>query len=293
MKAIQKQQSSTRRLFTLLVGCFVYCIGVNMFIVPASLYSGGGLGLCQIVRTLLSDYLGIHFGAVDIAGILYYILNVPILIAAWINIDRWFVFRTLISVTTMTILLSIIPTVPLLPGDTITSCLLGGVISGLGVGIILRTGATLGGVDMISLMLLRKRPGLSVGHINLAVNLLAYGICMVLFDIPTAIYSIVYAAIYSIAVDYSYTQNIDVEVTIITKAPVAEMEQAIFTELGRGITQLRGTGAYTDEDVSVLYVVLSKYEAELLRAIVKRYDSNAFFIVKENIKIFGNYKRKI
>lgn len=284
---------SPRRMSITLVGTLIYCIGVNMFIVPAGLYSSGLLGLCQLIRTALVDYLHISFGAMDISGILYYLINIPILILAWVKLDRWFVIRSLINVTCMSVFLSIIPTVSLLPGDMIASCLVGGVISGIGIGLLLRGSTTLGGMDMMSLMIIQNHPHFSVGSLSMGLNLLVYGCCMLIFDIPTAIYSIVYAAIYSVTVDRVHTQNIDAEVTIITKVPVEKMEEAVFQELHRGVTQLKGIGAYTSDDVNILYVALSQYEVTLLRHVIHRYDPHAFFIVKDHVKIYGNYQKRL
>lgn len=287
------QHFSPRRMAITILGTLIYCIGVNMFTVPAGLYSGGLLGPCQLIRTVLVDYLGLSFGNVDISGFLYYAINIPILILAWIKLDRWFVIRTLINVTCMSLFLTFIPTVPVLGSDTLASCMVGGVISGIGVGLLLRGSATLGGMDMMSMMIIQKHPHFSVGTLALIVNIMVYSACAVMFDISVAIYSIVYAALYSIMLDKVHSQNIDVEVTIITKKPVAEMEKAVFQELHRGVTQLRGTGAYTDEDVSILYIALSQYEVNLLRHIIRQYDPNAFFIVKDHVKIYGNYEKRL
>ena len=264
-----------------------------MFVVPAGLYSSGLLGLCQVLRTVLEQYLHISFGTLDISGLIYYVVNIPILLLAWKRIGRTFVLRTLVFVTWSVLLLSVIPTVPLLPGDTLTASVLGGVVAGLGLGLALRSGVTLGGVDAVALMIIQKRKNFSVGGMNLALNLLVYGGCMVLFDIPAAIYSVVSAVAYSAAVDRVHTQNIDVEVTIITKADVRELEQKIFRALERGVTQLQGVGAYTQEGVSILLVALSQYELPLLRQTIHEHDPDAFLIMKDHVKIYGNYDKKL
>ncbi len=292
-KALDEKPLGLRRLSVLIVGTVLYSIGINLFVVPAKLYSAGILGLCQIFRTVIEQFIGIDFGNIDIAPILYYAINVPIMILAWIKLNRWFVIRTLLCLTLSTVLMAFIPTSPILNGDIITNCLVGGVIAGLGLAIVLRGGASLGGIDVVSLMLLRKHQGLRVGQMGLFINLIVYGICMLLFTVPTAIYSIVHAAVYSLATDNYYTQNIDVEATLITKAPVEKLQNAIFEELNRGVTRLKGTGGYTDEAASVLLIALSQYEVDHLRSIVKRYDPNAFLVVKDHVKVFGNYTKKL
>ena len=65
------------RLVAAVAGEFIAAAAVNLFIVPLGLYSGGIMGVCQLIRTLLLDYTGLTFGSHDIAGILYFILNLP------------------------------------------------------------------------------------------------------------------------------------------------------------------------------------------------------------------------
>ncbi len=292
-KSLAEKPFSFRRVVFLLAGTVLYSVGINMFVVPANLYSAGILGLCQILRTVMEQFLGVNFGSVDIAPILYYAINVPIIILAWIKLDRWFVLRTLLCLSVSTVLMAFIPTKPLLQGDVLTNCLVGGVIAGIGLALVLRGGASLGGIDVISLMLLRKHPGLRVGQMGLVVNLFVYGICMFLFSVPTSIYSIVHSVVYSMATDNYYTQNIDVEVTLMTKLPVEPLQTAIFDELHRGVTRLEGVGGYTGDSTNVLLIALSQYEVDQLRNIVKRYDPHAFLVVKDHVKIFGNYTKKI
>ena len=74
----------------------MYAIGINLFIVPIGLYSGGIYGICQLVRTFLSNYY--NFGSIDIAGILYMLVNIPLLILAIKSLGKKFFFSTIISV---------------------------------------------------------------------------------------------------------------------------------------------------------------------------------------------------
>ena len=171
-----------KRIGLAIVGTLIYAVGMNLFVVPAALYSGGVMGFSQIIRTLLTRELGLSF-RVDIAATLYYIFNVPILILAWRKLDRSFVLKTLLAVSVMTVAMTLIPVTPVLSSDTITSCLVGGVIAGCGVGLVLRGGATLGGFDLVSLTIIRKRHELSVGRLGLYVNIVVYGLCMLLMSV--------------------------------------------------------------------------------------------------------------
>ena len=282
-----------RRFGMAILGTCIYALGMNLFVVPASLYSGGILGISQIIRTLLNRELGLDFGGMDIAGILYYLANIPIFVISWFKLNRMFVIKTLLTVTAMTLVMTFVPVVPLLGSDTITNCLVGGVITGIGIGLVLRSGGTMGGFDLVSLMIIRKLQGFSVGRIGLMVNMVVYGLCMLLLSIPTAIYSLVCSVVSTTTIDRVHTQNRDAEVTIITKQPAADLEHEVFHQLNRGMTQLRGIGAYTEEDVNVLYIILSEYELPILRQIIRRFDPHAFVVVKDKVRVYGNYLKKL
>ena len=281
-----------RRIGLAVLGTLIYAVGMNLFVVPASLYSGGVMGISQIIRTLLTRELGLSF-RIDIAAILYYIFNIPILILAWRKLDRSFVAKTLLTVSVMTAAMSLIPVTPVLSSDTITSCLVGGVITGCGIGLVLRAGGTLGGFDLVSLTIIRKRHELSVGRLGLYVNMVVYGLCMLLLDVPTAIYSLVFSFICTTTIDRVHLQNKDAEVTVYTKRAAEDLEESILSGLHRGVTLMHGTGAYTGEDVNVLSITLSEYELPVLRQLIARFDPHAFVVVKPRVKVFGNYLKKL
>lgn len=273
-------------------GALLYAVGVNFFIVPADLYTGGVMGFCQIIRTLLVDYLHLNFGGMDIAGILYYIVNLPLLLLAWRRIDHKFVLKTILTVTAITVFLSVIPVVDIMQGDRLTKCLIGGITTGLGAGIVLWTGATSGGMDILGIMMMKRGSHVSVGRVNLSANVILYAVCALLFNLTTAIYSIIYTFLLAFTVDKLHMQNINVEVTVITKVDSREMEQEILTRLYRGVTKLAGTGEYTEEPVNVLYILTSKYEIARLRSIIHKYDPKAFIVAKNDAVVYGNYLKK-
>lgn len=144
--------------------------------------------------------------------------------------------------------------------ETLTACVVGGLITGVGVGITLRMGSSLGGIDVLGVLITQRKKDFSVGRMNLILNLMLYGTCLFLFQVETVIYSLIYAAVYSVAIDKVHIQNINVEVHIITKANTEMLEKDVFKEIGRGITRWTSAGAYTNEESHVLYILLSKYE---------------------------------
>ena len=234
----------TKRTLLCVVAAFVYALGVNLFIVPAGLYSGGVMGFSQVIRTVLSRYFGLDFGGFDVAGLIYYMINVPLFILAFTRLGKTFFFKTLVTVTAMTAFLSVIP-VTVIVEDRMAACVVGGIISGSGIGVMLRMASSSGGMDVVGLILARWKKDFSVGKAGLMLNLVLYGICFFLFDVEIVVYCIIYAAVYSTAMDRVHTQNINVEANIVTKADTPELEKAVFDELYRGMTKWTTQGAYT------------------------------------------------
>lgn len=283
----------TKRLAGAVGGMLLYAVGMNWFIVPQGLYTGGIMGMCQVIRTLLARYLGLSFGF-DIAGLIYYIVNIPLFLLAMRKLGKIFFTKTLVCVTAMTLFLSVVP-IPAVPimEDILASCLIGGILCGTGIGISLKMGSSDGGTDILGILMIRWKKDFSVGKVSLIVNIILYSICMFLFDVQTVIYSLIYASVSAFSVDKSHSQNINVEVNIITKNACVAMEQEIFGKMDRGITKWKALGAYTDEKTEVLYVVISKYEVGRLKHIVRKYDPHAFIVVNEGVNVDGHFLKKL
>ncbi len=295
MKVFENKQQLAdegRRTLAAMLGAVIYAAGTNLFIVPAGLYNSGIMGLCQVLRTLLLEYLGLPLGNVDIAGIIYYIINIPIFIIGYKKMGKRFLVKTLICVTVMSVAMAVIPTTQIV-GDRMMACVIGGILSGAGVGILLRMGSSGGGMDIVGVILTKWRQDFSVGKVNLMVNAVLYAACLFLFDVETVLYSVINAAVYSVAIDKLHAQNINVEVTVITKISSQELEKEVFDQLGRGITKWKTMGAYTHEESHILYIMMSQYEVHQLKNIIHKYDPQAFIVVNEGVHVEGNYLKKL
>ena len=156
---------------------------------------------------------------------------------------------------------------------------------------VLRGGSSGGGQDILGIYFSKKFPGFSVGKIGIIINIFVYGICLMVFNVEIAIYSLIYGVIYSIACDRVHIQNINMSVMIFTKK--LGISRAIIEQTGRGVTNWDGAGAYTNETSYILLVVISKYEVSQLKRIVRSIDPNAFMIFTEGCSVAGNFERRL
>ena len=269
------------------LGSFLFCAGLNWFIVPLGLYNGGTVGIAQIIRTLLNLDTGF-----DIAGIINFGLNIPLLFLAYFQFGRSLFVKTFFSIVAQTLILTYLP-IPAQPviEEYAVSCLMGGILAGTGVGITLKAGGSGGGLDILGLYFTKKKKDFGVGRFTLLVNAGIYLVCAFLFELPVAIYSVLYSAIYSMAVDRTHLQSINTSVMIFTRNKgVCEM---ILKELNRGVTYWEGVGGYTQTNTYVVYTVLSKYEVRILEEKLRQLDPDAFVIVTEQDQILGNYEVRL
>ena len=259
-------------------GMVLFAAGINFFIVPASLYNGGVLGISQIIRTLLIQVFPSLASGTDIAGIINFILNIPLFIMAYISIGKSFFSRTLVCLISQTIFLSIfpIPATPLV-NDSLTASIMGGLLAGTGIG----------------MFFTKKYKNFSVGKVSLTVNAVVYGICAILFGIPTAVYSIIYSAVSTLMTDKAHTQNINTEVVIYTKEEPEAILDYIVNEFHRDATWWEARGGYTEETTYMIVTILSKYECVHLRRGLKNIDEHAFVVVKEGMHIGGKYEKHL
>ena len=282
------------RLVVAVIGELIAAAALNLFIVPLHLYTGGLMGVCQLLRTLASDYLGMSFGAYDVAGILYFLLNIPILLVAYKNLGRGFVIKTLICTLSFSLFYSLLPSpsVPVVE-DYLTACLLGGILAGVGSGLVLTCGASGGGLDIVGLCLSKRGSRFTVGKFSLTFNAVLYTACLFLFSPEVAIYSVIYNFFTSMVLDRVHQQNVSVQALIFTKGDEDALARFIIENLGRSVTYWEGVGAYTKEDVHVLCVCLSKFEIEELVHAVHTFDPHAFLTTQEGTRIYGNFRRKV
>lgn len=282
------------RIAACILGEFIAAFSLNYFIVPLGLYSGGSMGVCQLIRTLLQTWGILSFGDHDIAGILYFLSNIPILLYAHKVLGRKFILKTVVCAAAFSLFYSIIPTpAATVVDDTLTSCLLGGILSGIGSGLVLTCGGSSGGLDVIGLCLSKKGSRFTVGRFSMTFNAFLYAVCLVLFPPDITIYSVIYNFAAALVMDKAHQQNISVQALIFTRAKEQELGRVILDKLGRGVTWWEGVGAYTGEGVHVLCVCLSKYEIEELFHTVHTMDPHAFITLQEGVQIYGNFLKKL
>ncbi len=289
-KIIEVFKWDLKDLSKALLGSLIFCVAINFFVVPNNLYTGGVLGLSQLIRSISNDIFSINTNF-DYSGIIYYVINVPLFILSYKNLGKQFFFRTLFAVSIQALLLSLLPT-KLLIDDTLTNVIVGGILGGVGVGMILSSGASTGGTDIIGLTLAKKNNHFSVGKLGLIINLFIYVIAGVRYGLPIMIYSIVYSAVDSLMVDKMHEQNICSTAFIFCKENPKQINDYIKNVLNRDFTYWHAKGGYDDSRTYIIYTALTKYELIKLERQMKNFNIQTFMIQSEGIGIKGEFEKQ-
>ena len=281
---------SLEDLFKALLGSLLFCVAINFFVVPNNLYTGGILGLSQLIRSICNDIFKIDT-SFDYSGIIYYLINIPLFIIAYRNLGKTFFFRTTFAVSIQAILLSLLPN-KMLVDDILTNVIVGGLIGGVGVGLILSSGASTGGTDIVGLTLAKKNNHFSVGKLGLTVNLFIYAVAGIRYGLPIMIYSIIYSAVDSLMVDKLHEQNICSTAFIFCKENPKVINDFIKNELNRDFTYWYAKGGYDDSRTYIIYTALTKYELIKLERNMKKFNIRTFMIKSEGIGIKGEFEKQ-
>ena len=287
MNILKNEQVSIKlkNLGIMIIGVFLYVLAMNMFISPANLYTGGVTGIAQLIIAFASSAFGIQLSL----GGLIFLLNVPLLYLAWRSIGKRFAVLSILTVVLQSIILELVP-MGKFSDDILLNAVFGGVLIGVGVGMILKIGASTCGTDIVFQYLSMKFNG-SFGKYSFAINAIIILIAGLTQGWETALYTIISIYITSVVIDKIHTVHQNLTLYIVTSKE-DEMIKSLQQQLYRGITILEGRGAYSKNDKSVLMMVLSSYELYEALAVIKMVDEQAFTNVVQSEMVQGYFVKK-
>lgn len=274
------KKNSFKDVGLLLIGAVISSIGTHAFMVPANIAPGGATGIALMVNYLTE----LPVGALTL------VLNVPLLILAWIYLSRRFAVTTAAASIVCAVILDMLvtPLCPVYNGDRMLCSLYGGVLVGAGMAMIFMTGTTTGGTDIIGYLLQKKRPHMSIGRALLIVDSI-----ILVFSI--FVFGNIEAALFGLVALYAQTKVIDSIIyggdagsmaTIVTKNPDGIAAKVIH-ELDRTATLIPAKGAYSKKDTGVLLCTVRKSQFTKLKKIVYEEDPGAFVMVTETSEVLG------
>lgn len=261
------------------LGCILYSVGVVMFITPNEISPGGFTG----IATALSFLSGIP------SGILFLILNVPVVILGFLKLGGAFIAKTAFASAVVSVSLDILgEKLPAATSDKTLASVFGGIIMGIGLSIVMLRGGSTGGVDIIAKLVNRRHRHISVGKIILAADGIVIILAAIVYkNISTALYSVVAMYATSTVLDKMLYGADKGKVVYIISDFADKIAEEVGVRMERGVTKLYSKGAYTGKDRFMLMCVLRVHEVSQLYKIVEKNDPSAFITVSDAGEILG------
>ncbi len=267
--------------FFIAFGSALVAIGLNVFINANELFSGGLLGIAGMINRFFPQ---IPF------SVLLILLNLPLFIWAWLELNRSFVLLTTTAMVMQAGFLELLKFLPPYTNDVLLASISGAALIGLGFGIVLMNQGSSGGLDIVSLIL-KKRYGFSVGTSLTIFNFIIVGVIMLFFGLEKGLYTLVATYITGQVVNMTTNGISRKRSALIVTTRGKEIGQELILLLQRGVTMIPGTGIYSNQEKQVLFCVVNVLEITRLKKIVLDIDPQAFITVYETAEVKGLFHR--
>ncbi|SFL44342.1 Uncharacterized membrane-anchored protein YitT, contains DUF161 and DUF2179 domains [Paenibacillus sp. 1_12] len=265
------QLSKTKLLMKILfmtLGSALVAVGLEIFLVPNKIIDGGIVGVSIIASALSSLPLGVYL----------VLFNLPFLYLGYKQIGKTFAFSTLFSVIVMSIGTSLLHPVSPLTIDPLLASVFGGIIIGVGVGLVIRSGGSLDGTEIVAILVSKKSP-FSVGEIVMFFNLFILASAGFVFGWDHAMYSLMAYFIAFKMMDIIIEGFDESKSVWIISESYQAIGDIITARLGRGVTYLNGEGGFTGDSKRIIFCVINRLEEAKLKSIVEEVDQQAFLAI--------------
>ncbi len=255
------------------VGAFLMSMGMNLFLLPHKLTTGGASGIATVIYYLF------HIPA----GIVILIINIPLFIISLTKLGLKFSIKTIVSTILYSVFVDIFTFNSLVANtniDLFTACIFGGAIVGVGLSLTFKAGASSGGSDLLAQIIYRFTSIQSISQILLVIEVIIISSVIFVFkDVNLGLYSILSMFISTKVIDILfegiyYTR----EVKIITRKK-DEIITKILDELGRGATITKSIGAHSNQQVYMITCVITRPQIAKIKSIIRSCDKEALLYI--------------
>ena len=262
------------------IGCALFALGFDMFLIPGGMNAGGLSGLAMVF---------VHLTGFASVGLLTALLNIPLFILAGLKIGKKFFLGSLLGMALSSVLIDLLALLPVPEVEPLIAAIYGGVICGVGLAFVFIAGVSTGGSDIIVRLLKMKYRHVPIGVICMCFDAFVAILTGIVFkDVNSALYTgiaifvsgkIIDAVVYSL--DFS-------NVALIITEHYEQVSQAISDKLERGATYLHGEGTYSRKQTKVVLTAVKKQQIADLKELVVEIDPDAFIIVQEAHQVLGD-----
>ena len=266
-------------LLLVLLGNALYALSVKLFLLPANLMSCGTTGIGLVMN---------HLFDIPLTEFIF-VFNVAMLALGWWVLGKSFAMTTVISSLFYPMALEVLNRTlgdVAITEDVLLNVLFAGMGLGVALGIVLRAGASTGGMDIPPLILKKK------WNIPVSISLWAFDFAILLTQmmfhpLEDLLHGILLIIVISIALNKIMLLGTSKTEVKIVSDHAAEIREAILSRVDRGCTLLHGQGGYLQQDTEVILSVVSNHELPKIEALARDIDPNCFMIISRVTEVWG------
>lgn len=279
MKDLFKSKSFYVDVVVIILGCFISSLGVNLFLSNAKLLSGGVTGIGLILQYLWNIP----------SGITVFILNMPLFLVSYKFLSKRFTIYTAIGMISFSTALMLTKPLSALVrvDDTLLYCIYGGVLSGIGYGLVFFRNGSIGGTDIITMVVRKKYSNLDIGKVGFGFNLIIVTIAAFIFGLPQALYTLISMFITSTILDKVLNGFTSKKLLLVLTEKEEDIITYVIKDMHRGITSLMAEGGYTHNQKKLLYIAVTTSQMISLKNRILRVDPKAFITIIDVSEVKG------
>ena len=257
----------SKDIILIILGSYIISLGINMFLLPHKMTTGGASGVATILYYISNMPMGVTI----------LLINLPLFIISLLKLGVKFSAKTILSTVLLSAFLEMFTYDSIIAENTtdlFTACIFGGLLSGLGLSLTFKAGASSGGSDLLAQIIYKLTNIQSLSQILLIIEVVIISAVILVFKdsiialfISTKVIDVIFEGVY-------YTK----EVTIITKKTDKVIE-AILNDLKRGATVTNSIGAHSGEEITTITCIITRPQIAKLKSIIRENDSKALMYI--------------
>ena len=269
-------------LFFIVLGVYLISIGTNIFLLPHKMTTGGASGIATILYYTLNIPMGLSI----------VIINLPLFVISIYKFGFKFSFKTIAATILLSIFLEVFKYNDIIensPTDLFTSCIFGGILTGLGLSIVFKAGASTGGSDLLAQIIFKMIRVEKLSNILIIIEVVIISSIIIVFkDINIGLYSLVALFISTKVIDLVFSGVDYVKVVTIITKKADKIIEPILNDLKRGATVTNSLGAHSKEEITTITCIITRPQIAKIRSIIHDNDSDAIMYITSAIEATGN-----
>ena len=273
----------------LTAACFIFAFAWEAFMIPNGMSAGGMMGLCTVIQYATGGLIPAQYS--------YFAVNAVLIIVAMMAMGIGFGFKTIYCIVVSSLAMQVVASIPAIHSvagqflyvrETLLIPVIAGLLEAIGLGLVLRYGASTGGTDIIALMINKYWP-VSLSRVFLVSDIAIVALLLLLPDktFTDMVYGLVEIITFSALIDYVVGGDKSSYQLLVFSDRYADIADHIITNMNRGVTVLSAYGWFTKQDKNVLLILINRKQLPALTKVIKEVDPRAFMSVSSTSNVYG------